>query len=149
MFKKKKLAKFSKKKIMKAVTCITFIFLLCQAAIGQNQTASTSDIAISAPASDIDWANFENELTDDDNWSFHTNQEGKLLYIDFEVLGGKMNRLLVKSSEKDVIIEDNHLFDLPINTIYEVNLEKLKRGSYFVELYTYDNKIIREEITIK
>lgn len=135
---------------MKAVTCITFIFLLCQAAIGQNQTASTSDIAVtSTPSSDIDWANFENELTNDDDWSFHTNQEGKLLYIDFESLGGKMNRLVLKSSEKDVVIEDNHLFDLPINTIYEVNLEKLKRGSYFVELYTYDNKIIREEITVK
>ncbi|WMX12449.1 MULTISPECIES: hypothetical protein [unclassified Aureispira] len=135
---------------MKAVTCITFILLLCQYAIGQHQTASTSDIAIvSTPSSDIDWANFENELTKEDNWSFHTNQEGKLLYIDFESLGGKMNRLVLKSSEKDIVIEDNHLFDLPINTIYEVNLEKLKRGSYFVELYTYDNKIIREEITIQ
>lgn len=135
---------------MKAVTCITFIFLLCQYAIGQNQSASTSDIVFSSTSStDIDWANFENELTDEDNWSFHTNQEGKLLYIDFESLGGKMNRLVLKSSEKDVLIEDNHLFDLPINTIYEVNLEKLKRGSYFVELYTYDNKIIREEITIQ
>jgi len=133
---------------MKAVTCITFIFLLCQCAIGQNQTASTS-IAIATSSSDIDWANFENELTKEDNWSFHTNQEGKLLYIDFESLGGKMNRLVLKSSKKDVLIEDNHLFDLPINTIYEVNLDKLKRGSYFVELYTYDNKIIREEITIQ
>lgn len=135
---------------MKALTCISFIFLLCQYAIGQNQTASTSDIAITNTSSDIDWANFENELTnEEDNWSFHTNQEGKLLYIDFESLGGKMNRLVLKSSQKDVVIEDNHLFDLPINTIYEVNLEKLKRGSYFVELYTYDNKIIREEITIQ
>ncbi len=134
---------------MKAVTCITFIFLLCQGAIGQTQTASTSDIAISStPSSDIDWANFENELTEEDNWSFHTNQEGKLLYIDFESLGGKMNRLVLKSAEKEVVIEDNHLFDLPINTIYEVNLEKLERGSYFVELHTYDNKVIREEITI-
>jgi hypothetical protein len=135
---------------MKAVTCITFILLLCQSAIAQNQTASTSDIAISSSSSsDIDWANFENELTNEDDWSFHTNQEGKLLYIDFESLGGKMNRLVVKSSQKEVVIEDNHLFDLPINTIYEVNLEKLKRGSYFVELHTYDNKIIREEITIQ
>lgn len=135
---------------MKAVTCITFIFLMCQCAIGQNQTASTSNVAIAtSPSSNIDWANFENELSNEDNWSFHTNQEGKLLYIDFESLGGKMNSLILKSSEKDVVIEDNHLFDLPINTIYEVNLEKLKRGSYFVELTTYDNKIIREEITIQ
>jgi hypothetical protein len=123
---------------------------MCHSAIGQNQTASTSNIAIATtPSADIDWANFENELTNEDNWSFHTNQEGKLLYIDFESLGGKMNSLLLKSSEKDVVMEDNHLFDLPINTIYEVNLEKLKRGSYFVELTTYDNKIIREEITIQ
>ena len=138
---------------MKAVTCITFIFLLYQGAIGQNQTASTSDITVasSSPTSsyDIDWANFENELNKDDDWAFHTNQEGRLLYIDFESLGGKMNRLVLKSSEKDVVSEDNHLFDLPINTIYEVNLEKLKRGSYFVELYTYDNQIIREDIIIK
>lgn len=134
---------------MKAVTCITFALFLCQLAIGQSTTASISKTTIPSTAStEIDWANFENEMTDE-NWSFHTNQEGKLLYIDFESLGGKMNRLVLKSSEKAVVIEDNHLFDLPINTIYEVNLENLKRGSYFVELYTYDNKIIHEEITIQ
>lgn len=136
---------------MKAVTCITFALFLCQFAIGQTTTASTSDYNTTIEFTDItkiDWVNFENEMTAE-NWSFHTNQEGKLLYIDFESLGGKMNRLVLKSAEKTVVIEDNHLFDLPINTIYEVNLEKLKRGSYFVELYTYDNKIIREEITIQ
>ncbi|BDS11625.1 hypothetical protein [Aureispira anguillae] len=138
---------------MKALTCITLVLFLFQFAIGQNQTASisnnhTTTASTNSTPSEIDWANFENELTDE-NWSFHTNQEGKLLYIDFESLGGKMNRLVLKSVEKTIIIEDNHLFDLPINTIYEVNLEKLKRGSYFVELYTYDNKIIREEITIQ
>ena len=91
---------------MKAVTCITFIFLLCQAAIGQNQTASTSDIAVtSTPSSDIDWANFENELTNDDDWSFHTNQEGKLLYIDFESLGGKMNRLVLSRRKKTSLLK--------------------------------------------
>lgn len=133
---------------MKAVTCIALALFLCQWAVGQNQTASISNSVSPSTTTEIDWANFENEMTDE-NWSFHTDQQGKLLYIDFESLGGKMNRLVLKSSEKTIIIEDNHLFDLPINTIYEVNLENLKRGSYFVELYTYDNKVIHESISIQ
>ena len=65
-----------------------------------------------------------------------------------ESLGGKMNRLVITSDKKKVIIEDNHLFDLPFNTIYEIDLDKLKRGIYFVELYTHNHEIIRKEITI-
>ena len=93
---------------------------------------------------------FENEkkVTKNNNWSFHTDKEGKSLYIDFEILGGKMNRLALISDQKQVVHEDNHLFDLPFNTIYELDLEKLKRGSYFVELHTFNHKIIRKEITI-
>jgi hypothetical protein len=137
---------------MKTVFSLSFILFLCQIVLGQTPTASTNDKPqITNTSTEIDWANFENEMAkmSDENWTFHTDQNGKLLYIDFESLGGKMNRLVLKSADKTVVIEDNHLFDLPINTIYEVNLENLKRGSYFVELYTYDEKIIQEEITIK
>lgn len=99
--------------------------------------------------SPIDWANFEVSVAETDNWSFHTNAEDKLLYIDFESLGGKMSRLVVKSEAKDVVVEDNHLFDLPVNTIYEVNLEKLPKGRYFVELYTYGQELISKEIAVQ
>jgi len=135
---------------MKALFSLSFLLFIGQFVAAQNQTASTNNNTPQELSADIDWANFENEMAKemDDNWSFHTNQKGKLLYIDFESLGGKMNRFVLKSAEKTVVIEDNHLFDLPVNTIYEVNLEKLKRGSYFVELYTYDDTMIREEITI-
>ncbi len=136
---------------MKALFSLSLILFLGQFAMGQNQTASTSSNSRNISqetSSEIDWANFENEMTDE-NWSFHTNQKSKLLYIDFEALGGKMNRLVLKSAEKTVVMEDNHLFDLPVNTIYEVNLENLKRGSYFVELYTYDEKLIHKEIVVE
>lgn len=138
---------------MKTVLNLAFLFLIAQTVNGQNTTASilstpTSTADISNKK--IDWANFEKELAKEENsdWSFHTDQSSKLLYIDFETLGGKMNRLVLKSANKVIVIEDNRLFDLPVNTIYEVNLEKLERGSYFVELFTYDEKIICEEITI-
>ena len=131
---------------MKAVTSIVFVLSLCQLLSAQPPTASTNNTLASTDA--VDWANFENELNKD-NWSFHTNKENKLLYIDFETLGGKMSRLVLKSAQEQVVVEDNHLFDLPVNTIYEVNLENLERGSYFVELYTYDHQVIKKEISIQ
>lgn len=130
---------------MKAVMSITLVLFLSQLSRAQTPSASSKNTPV--VTDEIDWANFENEFTQED-WSFHTNKENKLLYIDFEMLGGKMSRLLLKSAKEQVVVEDNHLFDLPINTIYEVNLENLERGSYFVELYTYDHKVIKKEIKI-
>lgn len=123
------------------LTTLLALFL-SSAAIAQS-TASVDN------TTEIDWANFEVTLEDTDNWSFHTNAEGKLLYIDFESLGGKMSRLVVKSEQESVVVEDNHLYDLPVNTIYEVNLENLDKGRYFVELYTYQQELISKEITVQ
>lgn len=124
----------------------TLLVLVWSNAAFAQSTASTKPAdAISS----IDWANFDVAVEETDDWSFHTNATGKLLYIDFESLGGKMSRLVVKSEAKEVVVEDNHLYDLPINTIYEVNLEKLPKGRYFVELYTYSQELISEEITVQ
>lgn len=131
---------------MKAVISIVPVLFLCHLLNAQSSVTTDNNSLASTDA--IDWANFEKELTKK-NWSFHTNKQSKLLYIDFETLGGKMSRLVVKSAQEQIIMEDNHLFDLPVNTIYEVNLENLERGSYFVELYTYDHEIIKKEISIQ
>lgn len=136
---------------MKALLYLTFSVFSSQLIVAQSQTASTLNSPQNISSEAIDWANFENEMAKmgDEDWSFHTDQESKLLYIDFESLGSKMHRMVLMCQEKKVLIEDNNLFDLPINTIYEVNLEKLERGSYFVELFTHDEKLIREEIIIQ
>lgn len=136
---------------------VTLCALLVSSAATAQSTASIDTDAASIDWSEFEvvvegedeWSNFELVLEKDDNWTFHTNANGKLLYIDFESLGGKMSRLLLKSEGKDVVVEDNHLYDLPVNTIYEVNLEKLPKGRYFVELYTYSQEIIRKEITVQ
>ncbi len=97
---------------------------------------------------DIDWSNFDVELDDTEaDWVFHTDLNNRILYIDFETLGGKMSSLVLQSEAQATLFEDNHLFDLPVNTIYEVNLEDLEIGNYFVILETYDGTI-RQEISI-
>ena len=124
-------------------------FLTTLLALFLSSVAIAQSTASVDNTTEIDWANFEVTLEDTDNWSFHTNAEGKLLYIDFESLGGKMSRLVVKSEQESVVVEDNHLYDLPVNTIYEVNLENLDKGRYFVELYTYQQELISKEITVQ
>jgi len=126
----------------------SFLITLLALCLSSTTFAQASTESASSSSS-IDWANFEVSMEETDNWSFHTNTEGKLLYIDFESLGGKMSRLVLKSETKTVVVEDNHLYDLPINTIYEVNLEKLPKGRYFVELYTYSQELISKEITVQ
>ena len=158
---------------MKYISCVTILFLIVNYSFSQSQLTSTTNNLESiefdvewdhfeVDAFDVEWDHFEGDAFDVEwdhfesetinsasyNWSFLTDRKNKTLYIDFEALGGKMNRLVVTSAKKKIVIEDNHLFDLPFNTIYEIDLEKLKRGSYIVEIFTYNHEIIRKEITI-
>ncbi len=60
-----------------------------------------------------------------------------------------MSHLVIKSNNNTILMEEDHLFDLPANTIYEVNLQKLEKGSYFVELHTFTDDVIKEEIQLQ
>lgn len=144
---------------MKVLTCLFLFLLTAQAVQAQNQSIATAtaniknDPITGTPEEDeIDWANFENELENlpKEAWSFQQNKAGNLLYIDFEILGSKMERMTLQSTQnKTILMADNHLFDLPINTIYELNLEKLPLGTYLVELYTITGDIIQKEIVVQ
>ncbi len=135
---------------MKSLFLFLFASILTTQSFGQTTTANSSAAIISSTPKEIDWANFENELEETkEPEAFYKNQTGKSFFIDFEILGGKMERLELKSLENLIVYEDNHLFDLPVNTIYELNLEKLTRGTYLVELYTFNDEIIKEQIIIK
>lgn len=144
---------------MKVFTCLFLFLLTAQAVQAQNQSIATAtaniknDPITGTPEEDeIDWANFENELENlpKEAWSFQQNKAGNLLYIDFEILGSKMERMTLQSTQnKTILMADNHLFDLPINTIYELNLEKLPLGTYLVELYTITGDIIQKEIVVQ
>lgn len=129
---------------MKSLFCLTILLFVFTSAISQDFLSTTT----SKDNPEVEWIELaiEKDLSLENNWSFH--KEGNSLYIDFEILGGKMKSIALISDQKEVVHEDNHLFDLPFNTIYEVDLEKLKRGSYFVELHTFSHKIIRKKITI-
>lgn len=86
------------------------------------------------------------ELTDD-TWSIYKDEENKICYIDFEKINFNLSEIIVKNDDGDVLIKDDVL-DLPVNTIYEIDLSEYGAGNYHVELRSFTG-IIREEVNIK
>lgn len=115
--------------------------LLCLAFGYSAQAQQTAELEQNEES--INWAAFETELDESsENWSLHLDQNRRKLYIDFEALGGKMSRLSLSSDEnQEIVAIDDHLFDLPSNTIYELDLSKLEKGNYTLVLHSYTERI--------
>ncbi len=86
------------------------------------------------------------ELTDD-NWSFYKDEENKLYFIDFEKINFNLSEIIVKNDNGEILLQDDVL-DLPVNTIYEIDLSEYAAGDYHVELRSFTG-IIRKQVNIK
>jgi len=83
----------------------------------------------------------------DENWSFYTDEENQLYFIDFEKINHNLCVIVVKNDDGDILIQDDVL-DLPVNTIYEIDLSEYGAGDYHVELRSFTG-VIRKEVNIK
>ena len=101
-------------------------------------SASTSDFP--------DGLNSELKELNSENWTFYLDEENKVYYIDFEMFNVNLNDIQIKDESGEVVMKDN-LWDLPVNTIYELDLKKFKPGRYDVELRTYTG-IIRKNVVV-
>lgn len=83
-----------------------------------------------------------------DEWAFYLDEENKVYYIDFESISVNLNDIKVVDQTGKVVKSDK-LWDLPVNTIYELNVKDLEPGNYKVELRTYTGLIEKEIIVSK
>ncbi len=83
----------------------------------------------------------------DENWSFYKDEENQLYFIDFEQINFNLSEIIVKNDDGDILIQDDVL-DLPVNTIYEIDLSEYGVGNYHVELRSFTG-IIRKQVDIK
>jgi methionine-rich copper-binding protein CopC len=81
-----------------------------------------------------------------DEWTFYLDKENKVYYIDFESISVNLSDLKVFNQDGELVKTDK-LWDLPVNTIYELNISDLKPGNYKVELRSYTG-IIEKEIQL-
>lgn len=95
---------------------------------------------------------FASEATDlqefqDESWALYADEENKVYYIDFESLKVNLSDIVVKDQSGRVVLKDD-VFELPVNTIYELDFSQYGSGDYDIELRSFTG-IIRKTISIK
>ncbi len=82
-----------------------------------------------------------------EDWSFFHDEDTNLFFIDFETVDVNLSDLKVINQAGDVIITEK-LQNLPVNTIFELDLSPYPSGIYLVEIRTFTNTITKE-ITVR
>jgi hypothetical protein len=117
------------------------LFLLCFgfcaiANVDAQSSASVEEVAIlHHNNSQISFGN--------EDWTFYLDKENKVYYIDFESISVNLSDLKLVDERGGVVLSDK-LWDLPVNTIYELDLKGLKPGNYKIELRSYTGVIEKE-----
>lgn len=79
-------------------------------------------------------------------WSMYLDEENQIYYIDFETLSVNLSNIVVKDSNGKLLINDD-VFDLPVNTIYELDLTQFANGSYTLELHAFTGVVRQAAFT--
>lgn len=79
--------------------------------------------------------------------SIYADAENDLYFVDFESLNVLLDKIAVTDENGEVILEKK-VFNLPVDTIYELDLSAYKEGKYNIELRSFTGTL-RKEITLK
>lgn len=85
--------------------------------------------------------------TTTEDWTIFHDEENNFYYIDFETFKVNISDIVIKDEANKVVFEED-VFDLPVNTIYELDMNNFKAGKYCIELRTFTN-IIAKQIELK
>jgi len=96
---------------------------------------------------------FLNSLTNstinlDHDWSFYEDSENKLYLIDLETIRHNIQDIVVLNKKTKEIIWEEPVFDLPVNSIYELDYSQYPKGTYQIELRSI-NGVLKKQINIK
>ncbi len=91
------------------------------------------------------FSSFENlaNTESDENWSFYIDEENQLYFIDFETINVNLSDIIVKSDEGEILLRED-VFELPVNTIYEIDFSPYGAGTYHIELRSFTGMMQRE-----
>lgn len=126
-----------------AVMCLLLFFGITSAISAQNAAKSTAktDQKVSALFAQTATPSQEQD------WTIFHDTETNLYYIDFEMIKVNISDVVIRDEENKVIFEED-VFDLPVNTIYELDMNAFEAGKYRIELRTFTD-IIAKNIELK
>ena len=125
-------------KISKSLFAFVLLCFLSNSIFAQSSASAEENMFVS---------NFTLTELPDENWSFYKDEENQLYFIDFEKINFNLSEIIVKNDNGDILIQDDVL-DLPVNTIYEIDLSDYGSGNYHVEMRSFTG-VIRQEVNIK
>jgi len=82
-----------------------------------------------------------------ENWSFFSDESTDVMYIDFAKLTFNLSDIVVLDQDGEILFKDDVL-DLPVDSIYELDLSDYKSGKYNVELRSFTGNVTKE-VTVK
>ncbi|MEZ4961339.1 MAG: hypothetical protein R2830_16040 [Saprospiraceae bacterium] len=121
-------------------------YFLCFSFLSVTVCAASAQSLASADDNTLHFTSVESSPGNVENWTFYLDSESQVYYIDFETISVNLNDILVKDNSGTVVKRDE-LWNLPVNTIYELDLKDLKPGKYEIELRTYTG-VIRKDLTV-
>jgi Domain of unknown function (DUF3244) len=120
---------------------LTFLIIACFAITNGFAQSSASLEGKDSPSIGSGHLTLGNE-----DWTFYLDKESKVYYIDFESISVNLSDIKVVDEQGAVVISDK-LWDLPVNTIYELDLKGLNPGNYKIELRSYTG-VIEKEVSV-
>ncbi|NRB51769.1 MAG: hypothetical protein HRU41_29120 [Saprospiraceae bacterium] len=126
-----------------AVVCLVLFFGITGGLSAQNAAKSTAktDKKVSALLSKT------STPTQEQDWTIFHDDENDIYYIDFETIKVNISDVVIRDESNKIIYEED-VFDLPVNTIYELDMKAYKAGKYRIELRTFTD-IIAKNIELK
>lgn len=85
--------------------------------------------------------------SDKQDWSIYSDRENNIVYVDFEKINVNLSGLVVRDNDNKVLFKDDMVWQLPVNTIYEVDLSKYPKGEYTLELKTF-TAVLRKMVMV-
>ncbi len=104
--------------------------------------AQTASLAAAQPGGSSSLLNL-----DSDNWSLYADEENQLYYVDFATLSVNLNDIIITRDNGEEVLREK-VFDLPVDTIYEIDFKPFGPGSYTVELRSFTD-VIRRKVSIQ
>lgn len=123
-------------------TSLKFLLILGGISISASLTAQSLSSFHSAPSME----NFSSKAVDksflDPQDAFFLDLSGKVCFIDFESLKQNVKSIQLVSANGETLLNDR-VDHLPVNSIYELNLQSLPSGRYQIILEGYVGEVIK------
>lgn len=81
------------------------------------------------------------------DWAIYEDEETHTFYIDFEKIKTNLSALVVTSVKGETVFKDD-LWNLPVNTIYELDMANYPNGEYDIEIRSFTSSI-HKKVAVK